>query len=106
MVNSFVLKSVKASGLQSVTPASADNGASTKARSMGRSNWGPVMSPQEKKEVARTKPLLPNHWTLRRNNHVAAVSVTPAIAAIGQIRSATSQNGISRRNTPRRMTMK
>ena len=40
----------------------------------------------------------------RRKIHAAAEIVTIALTAIGQIRSATSQNDISRRNTPRIIT--
>ena len=46
------------------------------------------------------------YWTFRRNDQVAAARVTTAIATIGQIRSATSEIGMSRRKTPRSMTTK
>ena len=63
----------------------------------GNSNWDTTRMPQQEGAVIA-------YSTFRRNIQAAAVIVTTAIAAIGQIRSATSQNGISRRNTPRMIT--
>lgn len=47
---------------------------------------------------------LVHHSTLRRNIQAADVMVITATTAIGQMRSATSPNGISRRKTPRMTT--
>ena len=45
-----------------------------------------------------------HYCTLHLNIHAAAELATTALTAIGQIRSATNQNGMSRRNTPRMIT--
>ena len=61
---------------------------------------------QEHAQRAAYEPGAACYWILCRNSHAAAVMVTTAMAAMGQMRSATSQNGMSRRNTPRMITMK